>query len=528
MEELRKLIYIKDKKGQRSIQLVNQNFRKKEISKDNQLYEGIVTGKFQTEEDASKALFESDEGGRNFRNAKIKLREKLLNHLYFLDYDKKSVTRFQKELYEQTHLMHQCQILMQEGGEDVASKLLPGLIRNAVQFEIYEVAVPAQELLREYWVQDGKISIYEEMTEELHKMRDFLNDIKRAQELVALVEVNCNKSFSSQQRILQDVDKIIKELDDKAKKHKSSRIEIMSNRLRLIKFKDLNDFKSMLEVCDFLEKKYIKKRKKLIEADISREEIADYKAHALYYTESFKDAYTYLQGRIANTKKGYEEWFTLMEYYFRMAMKAGDYELAAKIHREVKINKHFSEYDPAYVERFFVYRAFLVHFSDNKLARWGFDIEEFIHMDPTTFSQNFNYQASLALMQFVNVLKQGYAPRVLEYIEKIQAYNSNHLDKRHNYRNSIIIRMITTIRDKELNFVTVKERCENYHGKLQNFQIPGDLVEDMEVVPFDKMWDEILRIFEEEEFNLNFTMLEHQRRLRGIEVSTERIVKAKV
>ena len=115
MEDLLKLIDIAKKKGQRSIQLVNQNFRKKEVSKDNLLYEGIIEGKFDTDELAAKKMFRSDPGNRNYRNAKRKLRQKLLNHLYFLDYDKETYSGFDKCNYECLHLLHQCKILICEG-----------------------------------------------------------------------------------------------------------------------------------------------------------------------------------------------------------------------------------------------------------------------------------------------------------------------------------------------------------------------------------------------------------------------------
>ena len=80
MEDIKTLVEICRKKGQRSIQLVNQNFRKKEVSKDNQLYQGIVEGRFTSDRIAASTIFKADPNSRNYRNAKGKLKQKLLNH----------------------------------------------------------------------------------------------------------------------------------------------------------------------------------------------------------------------------------------------------------------------------------------------------------------------------------------------------------------------------------------------------------------------------------------------------------------
>jgi len=76
MEDILKLIEIKRQKTLRSIQLLNQNFRKKEISKDNLLYEHIIENNLRSDEEAAFEVFKADPNNRNYRNAKSKLRQK--------------------------------------------------------------------------------------------------------------------------------------------------------------------------------------------------------------------------------------------------------------------------------------------------------------------------------------------------------------------------------------------------------------------------------------------------------------------
>ncbi len=167
MEDLQHLVKIVKKKSQRSLQLVNFNFRKKETSKDNLLYQGIVNTAFHSDADAAKAIFKVDPGNRNYRNAKGKLRAKLLNHLFFLDYEKTSYTLYERVRYDSEKTLLQSKILINEGAAEIALRILPSLLRTAKEFELYELAVDAARLLRDQYALLGKLTPFEEANDEL-------------------------------------------------------------------------------------------------------------------------------------------------------------------------------------------------------------------------------------------------------------------------------------------------------------------------------------------------------------------------
>ena len=131
MEDILKLIELRRKKGHRSIQLLNQNFRKREISKDNLLYDSILEYELKSDEEAARKIFNTDPNNRNYRNAKSKLKEKLLNNLYFLDYDKKGYTHYEKYEYESMNELHHARILMNEGDTQMAKNKI-------IQFKVFQ------------------------------------------------------------------------------------------------------------------------------------------------------------------------------------------------------------------------------------------------------------------------------------------------------------------------------------------------------------------------------------------------------
>src|SRR5690606_24640737 len=135
-----------------------------------------------------------------YRNAKRKLRQKLLNYLYFLDYDKEIYSGYDRCIYQCMHQLHHCKILASEGACDVALKLLPGLIKAAVDNECADISVEALTMLRNEYARLGKTTLYEETAKELSKQKKLLEAIHESEELYYNTMVQINKSVSAQLR----------------------------------------------------------------------------------------------------------------------------------------------------------------------------------------------------------------------------------------------------------------------------------------------------------------------------------------
>ncbi len=494
MEDILSLIEIVRKKGQRSIQLVNQNFRKKEISKDNLLYEGIMQHHYHTDEDAARQIFDTDPGNRNFRNAKSKLKQKLLNHLYFLDYEKESYTLYDKHRYEGVHAWHQCLILLRENNHELAAKILPTVVKISRDLELSDILVSSLTILRNEYAQQGKVTLYEETQAELdvaYELRKaFIASEREYYSMVAYFK----KSVSAQNRILDEVPAVIQSIRGRAKKFNSTGLLLMAARLEL-EYNHLTwKFAENVELASSLEKKFLEMPNTEVNVPLDKKQIAVTKIYAYYYLEDYKTGGDYAHKSLQYFKTGSENWFEFIEYYFLLMMKAKNYTKAGELFRKVRTNKHYNDLPSLVAERWHLYRAYLVFFNDHKLIRWGFDIEEFKCHKPEYPKELHGYNVACLIIQVVFLMREGKVDLVKEKMEQLQEYNSTHLDKRHNYRNSIFIRLLNIINDKDFNYPVVKEKGQNYYLKLKKTQIPGDLHFDIEVVPYEILWEEILQI----------------------------------
>ena len=492
MNDLRHLVKIIRKKSQRSIQLVNFNFRKKETSKDNQLYQGIIADSFQSDEDAAKTIFKADPGNRNYRNAKGKLRSKLLNHLFFLDYEKRSYTLFERVRYDSQKALLQCEILINEGAPDIALRTLPALLRTAKEFELYGVVVGGARLLRDQYALAGKLTPFEEASSDLQEYQQKLNAYEHCKTLFCNSLVHVNKSVSAQKRILDDLPQTIEFMRAEARQHHSRSIEVLASKLEII----LNEmewrFGDNIELCTQLEKRYLKGSNEEVKVDLSKKTMAFTKAFAYLNGQQTSEGIAYAKSALKLFKPSALDWFTFAEYYFLLLMKEENFREASSLFRKVRTNKCFNLLEEEESQRWLIYRAYLIFFNDAKILRWGFNVDEFIRQIPQHDNDSYNIAAHV--IQFMFLLREGYIEEVKECVHKISQYKSAHLDKRHNYRSSIFIRLMEIVVEKEFDFERISEKGNSYYKKLTRNQIPNEIASDVEVVPYEKMWSHILSI----------------------------------
>ncbi|MFP4090775.1 MAG: hypothetical protein ACLFUB_17405 [Cyclobacteriaceae bacterium] len=504
MKEIRQLVKIIRKKGQRSLQLVNQNFRKNETSKDNLLYESITSNELLTDEEAAQEIFGTDPSNRNYRNAKGKLKGKLFNHLYFLDYDKDIYSLYQKTEYESLHTLHQCKIMIMEGASEIALRLLPPLVKNAQEFELSHIAVEALEMLRDEQAKEGKLTPYKEASDELKNYLKFHEARLKCRDIYSDTIVYINKSVSAQNRIISKIPKAIESIRAEARKFNSKDLHVTSAKLEIIYNNICWKFRENVKLCTELEKKYLSCKNQEVNVDLDQKEIAFQKIQAYLNLNDTKAGKAYAKQKLSIFKPGSDEWFKFMEYYFLTLMKGESFTDASNVYRQVRTNKNYITLEDSIKDRWNIYRAYLIFFNDSKILRWGFNLEEFLGEVPCYQKEYNGYNAATLVIQFLFLLREGMVDQIRTCVEEAIKYKSAHLDKRHNYRSSIFIRLLEIVVEKEFDYSKIEEKGDTYYRKLLKTPIPSDLQQDTEIIPYENLWQHTLGILKTNKSYIHF------------------------
>ena len=494
MEELHQLATIVKTRGQRSLQLVNQNFRKKETSKDNLLYLLMMKNKITSEEKAARLLLRTKPDNRNFRNAKLKLRQKLMNHLFFLDYDRINNTQFEKIRYDCTLKLVQYVILISEGLSGMTLKRLPQLIKTAIDYDLVEIALEGLLLMRNEYSKMGKSVPQAESELQLKNFSLLHKEIIDCETLFYDTLVFVNKSQNSCAKIRETLPERINRIEKSAERTGNRRIEILAKKLAIHYYGICNKNKKILEVCHCLEEKYIPGDISKIVVDINPAQLAEIKLQALYRMNDKEAFQNYCKQRINLFRPGSRKWMTFMEYGFLLLIRSGDFDQAIEILKNVKNSPGYKCLEPDIRYRWQIYRSYLCFFSECKMVQRGFKANKIDQQDWEYARQHDGYAIANLIIALMFNLRKGDISRVKAGVEKLNKFSSVHLDKRHNYRNSIFIRMLQIMVEKNFDFDRTNERNCVYYHKLLGTPASADLHDELEVVPYSKLWESITNI----------------------------------
>jgi hypothetical protein len=504
MEELRDLAKIVKQHSQRSLQLVNQSFRKNEKPKDSILYDLIVNEKVFTDEEASRLLLNSNSSNRNYRNTKSKLRQKLLNHLFFLDYEKNGYTHYHQVLYDSILKLSQFKILITLGKSWIVIKRIPLFIKTAIDYDLIEMALEGLLILRNEYSKLGKFSLETEFENEILKIMPLHKTIIECEALYYDTLAIINKSYNSCEKILDTIPERIQLIEKQALKFNNRRLDIISGMLDIYYSRINHKYDKILESCNYLEKKYIPGDKNKISVGIDPALIASLKLDAIYRINDYSVFESYCKQKHTLFEEGSTEWFSFMEYWFLLLMKSGKYNDAAEIFKSVKSNHDYNKTGWSIRERWRIYRAYLCFMTDCKSVQWGFNMDKFNEMNQEFPKQNNGYNIAILIAGLMFNLRDGDIANVKQSINNLHEFSSPHLDKRHNYRNSIFIRMLEIMVEKNFDHKEISDKIRVYQQKLEENYVTADLSEEFEVIPYEKLWNHIFEILKSNKHYLHY------------------------
>ena len=185
-------------------------------------------------------------------------------------------------------------------------------------------------------------------------------------------------------------------------------------------------------------------------------------------------------------------------------MNAEKFHQATNVFRSVRVNKNYHRIADIDKQRWTIYRVYLLFVNDSKLVKWGFDLEKYKEQDPRFEKEYQGYNIATLVIQFLLYFREADVQNLKIKLNLLSQLSSVHLDKRHNYRNSIFIRMLEILVEKNYEHKSVLDKGSNYLSKLKKTQIPQDWHLELEIIPYEKLWEYILNILETNKYYLHY------------------------
>ena len=502
MENLKELILFVSKQKIAKIEVMGNpnNYS----GKMKYLYDGIINGKYLTDDDAIIDLYGSTGNVKTYKKLKYRLQNRLINTVFFIDVNKPNFNDSQRAYYICQKSVAAIDILLGRGARKTAMELAERTLRHVLKFEYTEMCINLlKKLSRHYGLMEKNKKKFIEYSNLTQKYLEIFNAETVAEQLYTKLRFQSKNNPTVSAEIIGEAINSTNQLKKYLDKVDSNRFLMMAYMVFANRYEIINDYKSVLKVCDEALNKIEEKESK---RPISIFVFASMKVDCLIQIKKYKEAEVEIMNALKLVPEGKISWLSTNEKYMRMCIHKKEYQKAFDIFAKITSNYGFQ---PAYkdtIETWKVYEAYLNFFIQNKKiipnpnqfeTRKKFRINKFLNEVPTYSKDKRGHNIPILIIQVLFLLQQKKYDRIIDKVEALNAYCYRHLKKDDTFRSNCFIKMLLLLPKCNFHRIAVERKSKVLCAKLES--VPLEIARqsaEIEIVPYEDLWGIVMDMLE--------------------------------
>ncbi|MEO9965571.1 MAG: hypothetical protein ABJF11_07280 [Reichenbachiella sp.] len=458
--------------------------------KEQMLYNGVLQGEYPTDESAAEGMYGSDIYDQRFRMLKSRLRHKLYDLLYHMDFDDPSFSHSIKVDLECKEYIHKAHILFQLGQYAIAEKQLNKCITLAEENQITSALLAALELKSDILSHDCKPTDFEIVVSRIAELRKLDLEEKSIQDVFLKMRMLMSKSIHSRNTCHEHLESAIARAEKSWKSTQSVNIFLVLYQLNAWLHLLNQDFDGLHKLCKE-STKTIQKSK----VDENRFDMG-YNSYmmtrALLAAEKYKEGYEEALAGFSHMDRSTERWFDHSETYFLLAMHNQDYKLARTILDDVLGNPNFSRAQESTIGRWKIFRAYLNFTKPNVNMLKRVRFSDVYDMAAYYYIESKGYYMTLPLLEFIHQINKERMDTAALKLEEAENYFFKNLNEPgKNPREKQFYKMLKALKTAEYDVNKTRAKSEKYLERLVEKQAHAPF-SDFEIIPYEHLWEMML------------------------------------
>lgn len=196
-------------------------------------------------------------------------------------------------------------------------------------------------------------------------------------------------------------------------------------------------------------------------------------------------------------KENTPNWYAYLENYFLLAVHSAKYELASSILQRVQNSSNYLKLSAAAKERWSLYEAYNLLLSETDGACLSGKNPFLIYL-PEYSKDKQGFNVAILILQFVYFLKKKETEALLYRIESLKKYILTHLKDSFSLRSKTFLRLLILTVTEDFDADSSRKKGQKLYHRLSEAPTPGDAYAEIEIVPYEHLWEHILVILENE------------------------------
>ncbi len=458
------------------------------------LFNALLDKTVQTDEDA-KELFASDPSV-NLSSLKSKLKERLLDAIFLLDFKDANFSTRQKAFFECYKKWSAAMTLMIRNAKITGIDQLERLLRYAQQFEFTELTLDILRVLRlQYSTVDGDIEKYEHIKIQYLEYEKIWLMESKAEFYYSELMAQYTNSKSTKTEVMDQAKAYYLELEGFMSECHSFKLHLFGRMVHLLIYNSINDYVSTARLCEeaiaFFDKK---------EYDSGLPLQVFYYNLVVCYLQlgEFEKGQQVISRCEYYFEEGSFNWFKLQELFFSLAVKTEHYEEAYHLYEKVTNFPHFKDKQTQIVEMWNIFQAYIFYLirvekiPESILSERSkrFKMGKFIN-DITLFSKDKRgMNISVLIIQILYAIADRDYKKSLDRIDGIGKYCARYLKDADTFRSNCFIKMLLQIPLANFHKEATARKVEKHLKALKSLEAgTASQSHEIEIVPYEALWE---------------------------------------
>lgn len=503
MDELKALISVISKNKVKQIDVLGNSHS--EDTQVQKLYEQIVAGEIETQEDIEELFFNGNTNSSQYaKRLEQKLKNRLLNTIFFIDINQKGFNAYNKAYYSCYKEMNAVKILIGRFARKAAIPLAERTLKKAISFELTDIVVIlAQELRLHFGAIEGDIKKFWEYNLLVEKYADIQVAELKVESLYAQLRLHFNKAKSIKPEIVKDAKNFSEQIAPLVKKYPSYKLRYLAFLIDATYYEIIPDYENLLKTGEEALLYFEEKGQMVPITSVFSFSVRVLICHIKL--TNYEKAREIIPKCFSYVREGSNNWFLLLEYCIMLSIHSKNFQEAYTYYKKAAEHSEFRRLYEGISEHWIIHEAYIYYLisvhrinpeTNNPVRQ--FRLARFLNEVPSYVKDKRGANISIIILQILFLLQQKKYGEIIDKMESLQTYTQRYLRRDDTYRSNCFIQMLLTLSESGFHKKAVLRKAEKYTKKLQ--ELPIHLAKqsvEIEIIPYEILWEFILESLDE-------------------------------
>ncbi|WP_439882278.1 hypothetical protein ACSX1A_03755 [Pontibacter sp. MBLB2868] len=494
MDELERLVRLVKKYNTKSSPLINFQDDK---NLDARLFDLLKSGKVSSDEQVAQLLYGNEKLSVNYRMLKSRVRKKLINHIHFLELPENKFSAINVVKSKCASMLFEAERLKTMSEPRMAGKILDQALSLAKKNEVNDYIVILLE--QKQWVNQMLFDEkkYDQQAKELACYYELEAAERKASIIFQKLLIVVKTKFDQRSQMLSQFPNELHKLKLLWKKSKSSKIYFYYHFLNIQFQEQQGNYHLILDLIS--EAENLLNRKKVHPNWFNYRFNSYMRVYALLQTGQHEIGLKQSKEYIGYFETGSLNWFAFMENYLMLAVHSQKYDQFKSLYQTVVSTDSITRLPRAQQERWELnerYFSLLFHYRLGGAKRTSVLTTDYPSLTiPAKEKDGLN--VGIIIIETIDMLSDASIDDYEAQVERLKKYIQKHLRGDKAVRARLFLRLLILVFREEFNLKSIKEKGDSMLLKLTRTPFPGDAFAEVEIIPYEHLWEIVLEVVEQ-------------------------------